>query len=74
MDGAVYALTKVFGIASISKAGVCNKDIDEICSFTVQYLSANLKSARTFKVEAKRSDKAFLLNSPQICEVVGDIY
>lgn len=71
LDDAVEALKKVFGIAALSRAAVCEKDIDDIIGTTKKYLEDELLTAKTFKVEAKRSDKKFPLNSPQICRELG---
>ncbi|MDE6723600.1 MAG: tRNA 4-thiouridine(8) synthase ThiI [Eubacterium sp.] len=71
LDDAVEALKKVFGIAALSRAAVCEKDIDDIIKTTKSYLEDELLTAKTFKVEAKRSDKKFPLNSPQICRELG---
>ncbi|MDE5995573.1 MAG: tRNA 4-thiouridine(8) synthase ThiI, partial [Eubacterium sp.] len=38
---------------------------------TKDYLEDELLMAKTFKVEAKRSDKKFPLNSPQLCRELG---
>lgn len=70
-DEAVRRLSKVFGIAALSRAAVCEKDIDIIRQTAVEYLGDALAAVKTFKVEAKRSDKKFPLTSPQICEEVG---
>ncbi|MBE6813475.1 MAG: tRNA 4-thiouridine(8) synthase ThiI [Ruminococcaceae bacterium] len=70
-DEAVRRLSKVFGIAALSRAAVCEKDIDIIRKTAVEYLGDALSAVKTFKVEAKRSDKKFPLTSPQICEEVG---
>jgi len=37
------------------------------------WVKDKLAGVKTFKVEAKRSDKAFPLNSPQICDVCGGV-
>ncbi len=71
MDAAVTALSRVFGIAGFSRAAACDKDMDVIKSTAVSYLKTSFESIKTFKVEAKRSDKAFPLNSPQICNELG---
>ena len=71
LDDAVEALKKVFGIAALSRAAVCEKDIDDIIRTAKDYLEDELLTAKTFKVEAKRSDKKFPLNSPQICKELG---
>ncbi|MCR4747899.1 MAG: tRNA 4-thiouridine(8) synthase ThiI [Clostridiales bacterium] len=71
MDSAVEALKRVFGIAGFSRAAACEKDMEVIKSTAVEYLKTSFESIKTFKVEAKRSDKAFPLNSPQICNELG---
>jgi len=71
LDDAAEALKKVFGIAALSRAAVCEKDMDDIIRTAKEYLADELMLARTFKVEAKRSDKRFPLNSPQICRELG---
>ncbi len=67
----VNRLAKVFGIVSITRAAVCEKDMEIIKATAREYLSDDLSSPHTFKVEAKRSDKGFALNSVQICREVG---
>lgn len=71
LDDAVDALKKVFGIAALSRAAVCEKDMDCIIKTAKEYLADELMLAKTFKVEAKRSDKKFPFNSPQICRELG---
>ncbi len=71
LDDATEALKKVFGIAALSRAAVCEKDINDIIKTAKNYLEDELLTAKTFKVEAKRSDKKFPLNSPQICRELG---
>ena len=71
LDDATEALSKVFGIAALSRACVCEKDLDDIKSTARDYLQEQLEEAKTFKVEAKRSDKKFPLKSPEICREVG---
>lgn len=64
-------LSKIFGIVSITRAVVCEKDIEDIKAKAKEYLKPSLTDGKRFKVEAKRSDKAFPLTSPQICLEVG---
>lgn len=64
---------KVFGIAALCRACVCEKDFGDITEKAMEYLSDVLGSARTFKVNAKRSDKAFPMRSPEICAELGGI-
>ncbi|NLA77317.1 MAG: tRNA 4-thiouridine(8) synthase ThiI [Clostridiales bacterium] len=72
LDEAAERISRVFGIAAFSRAAAVAKDIDEILRVAPEYLFDQLSAAATFKVEAKRSDKSFPLNSPQICERVGE--
>ncbi len=70
-EKAVDIIRHVFGVVGISRAAQCEKDIDAIKSTALEYLSDDLTFAKTFKVEAKRSDKKFPYNSPQICNELG---
>ncbi|MCL2083623.1 MAG: tRNA 4-thiouridine(8) synthase ThiI [Oscillospiraceae bacterium] len=74
IDGeAVFAtLRRVFGVTSVCRAAVAPKDMDAISERAKAYLADALNGARTFKVEAKRADKTFALNSPQICALLGE--
>lgn len=71
LDDAVDRLSKVFGIAALSRACVCEKDFDSIKSTAREYLEEQLEDAKTFKVNAKRSDKKFPMKSPEICRELG---
>ena len=71
LDDAVDALSKVFGIAALSRAIVAEKDFEDIKAKTLEYLDERLDEVRTFKVNAKRSDKKFPMKSPEICREVG---
>lgn len=73
IEEAVEKIGKVFGIAAYSRACVCEKDMDDIKNKAIQYLPTYLNSAKTFKVEAKRSDKRFPLTSPQISAEIGGV-
>ena len=70
-DKAVDIIQHIFGVVGISRAAQCEKDIEVIKNTALEYLRDELSFARTFKVEAKRSDKNFPYNSPQICNEVG---
>ena len=71
MDGAFEAMKKVFGIVGVSRARACDKDKDAILAACKEYLDDQLRSARTFKVETKRADKTFPMNSIQLSQYVG---
>ena len=71
LDDACERVGKVFGIAAYSRACMAKKDMDDINRTAAEYLKEALEEAATFKVEAKRSDKAFPLKSPAICAETG---
>lgn len=71
MDIVMERMSKIFGIVSITRAAVCEKDIEDIKATAKEYLKNDLTAGKRFKVEAKRSDKSFPLTSPQICMEVG---
>lgn len=71
MDEVSDRISRVFGIAAYSRALQIEKDMDVILEKAPEYLSEQLKNAKTFKVEGKRSDKKFPLNSPEISAEVG---
>lgn len=71
IDIVMDRLSKIFGIVSITRAVVCEKDIDDIRLKAKEYLKNTLTDGVRFKVEAKRSDKSFPYNSPQLCMEVG---
>lgn len=71
LDEAADRISKVFGIAALSRACVCEKDMEDIKKTARTYLAQQLEDAETFKVEAKRSDKKFPLKSPEICRDTG---
>ncbi|MBR4909752.1 MAG: tRNA 4-thiouridine(8) synthase ThiI [Clostridia bacterium] len=70
-SGALDDVGRIFGIAAFCRAGVCQKDMDEILGIAPGYLKETLCAVKTFKVEAKRADKKFPFTSPQICEELG---
>lgn len=70
-EKAVEVLSRVFGIAAFSRAAVCEKDFESIKNTALEYLGDELRQVKTFKVNAKRSDKRFPMTSPEICREVG---
>ena len=64
-------LTKIFGIVSITRAAECEKNLEVIKKTALEYLKNDLKAGVSFKVEGKRSDKRFYLNSQQVSMEVG---
>ena len=71
MDEVSDRISRVFGIAAYSRALQVDKDMDVILEQAPIYLADQLKDAKTFKVEGKRSDKKFPLKSPEISAEVG---
>lgn len=72
IDEALKKVSRVFGIAAVQKSLVLPKDMDEIIKQGIPYLKDELEKAKSYKVEAKRSDKSFPLTSPQIQQALGD--
>ena len=71
IEGAFEAAKKVFGFVGVSRAAAAEKDVEKICACAAGYLPRFLQGKRTFKVEGKRSDKRFPLNSMQLSAEVG---
>lgn len=70
-EEALERVKLIFGIAAFSRACVCEKNMEDILEKAGSYLKDTLSGIKTFKVEAKRSDKTFPLKSPEICREVG---
>lgn len=71
LDVVCDRLEKIFGIVSVTRAGVCEKDIESIKQAACEYCGPDFKKGTSFKVEAKRADKRFPLNSIEIAQAVG---
>ena len=71
LDGAWEACGTVFGIVSLCRCRACDKDLDAIYDAVIDYLGDELAAQRSFKVESKRADKRFALNSIQISQEIG---
>lgn len=71
LNEVVEVVGKIFGIAALCRACVCEKNFEDICEKSYEYLEEVLGRAKTFKVNAKRSDKAFPMKSPEICMELG---
>ena len=70
-EEALERMQLIFGVAAFSRAAVCEKNMDDILARAPEYLAERMREIKTFKVEAKRSDKTFPLGSPEICREVG---
>lgn len=67
-------LKNIPGISNFSFASMEENDMEKICRKTLRILneSEKLHDYKTFKVSARRSDKNFVLKSPQINARVGE--
>lgn len=72
IDEAVRKLKNVFGIGAIQRCAVFPKDFSAVVNSLGDYLADALGGAKTFKIEAKRSDKTFPMKSPEIQQRLGD--
>ena len=69
LDACIDRVTKVFGVHSVSPAVEMPKeDFDAVCAQAIEMVKG-LKG--TFKVNARRSDKRYPMNSPAINEEAG---
>ncbi|MBP5156187.1 MAG: tRNA 4-thiouridine(8) synthase ThiI [Clostridia bacterium] len=68
---AVSRLKKVFGVASVCRGYGCEKDMEDVKRVLRGQLDGLIGGAKTFKCDAKRSDKKFPLKSPEICAICG---
>ncbi len=73
LDGMFETASKVFGIVGISRCTVCEKNMDAIAQTVREYVPQFLYGKKTFKVESKRSDKRFPLDSMQISAEMGGV-
>ena len=71
MDAAFEAMQQVFGVISLSRAAPCEKNKEAIARLAIEYLRDEMESAKSFKVESKRSDKAFPMTSIELSQYVG---
>jgi len=73
LEDIIKEVSKVFGIESISHAIEAERDLESIEAAAVGYMQEIIKKRviKTFKVEAKRSDKNYPILSPEIAKKVG---
>ena len=66
-------IKKIFGISLISYAYKTSKNIEEIKQAASEEITEKIKNKniKSFKIEAKRADKSFYLNSLEICTEIG---
>lgn len=72
-EAAMERLTKVFGIVSVSPVWRINSDFEEIKEHALIMAREVMERTgnKTFKVETKRGDKRFPMDSPEICRELG---
>ncbi len=73
VDGMFESACRVFGIVAISRCAICEKSMEDIARVTAEYIPQFLEGKRTFKVESKRSDKSFALDSMEISREIGGV-
>lgn len=71
MAAALNACRQVFGVVAVARAVPCEKSVEAITETAAAYLKDEFAAAKTFKVESKRADKLFPLNSIQLSQAVG---
>ena len=71
VEGAWEACRSIFGVVSLCRCRPCEKNLDAIFAACEAYLGEDLDCAKSFKVESKRSDKQFPLNSIAISQEIG---
>ena len=71
VEGAWEACRSIFGVVSLCRCRPCRKDLDAIFDAIEEYLGDDLDCTKSFKVESKRSDKAFPMTSIQISQAIG---
>lgn len=72
-DEIIKQISKVFGVASVSPALEVESDMQEIGEAAVAFMEKRIKDdgIKTFKVKAKRADKEFPIESPEIGRIIG---
>ena len=71
IDEMLYQAKHVFGFVGVSRAFACEKNMETILNVVKNDLAPRLKGYKSFKAEAKRSDKKFPFKSPDISAEVG---
>ena len=71
LDGAYGICKKTFGVIALAKAYEAEKDMDSILRRIRELAPVLLGDAKTFKADARRSDKKFPYSSPEIAAEAG---
>lgn len=69
----IRAASNVFGVASVSYAIKTGKEIEEISNDAIIFMKNIMlkEDIKTFKVKAKRADKTYPIQSPEIARQIG---
>ncbi|MBR3569405.1 MAG: tRNA 4-thiouridine(8) synthase ThiI [Oscillibacter sp.] len=73
MNAAFAAAQQVFGVVRVARAMPCERVPEAIAQAAAKYLGGEFAKARTFKVETKRADKQYPMNSIQVSQAVGGL-
>lgn len=73
MDAMLCEAQKVFGIVAIARAFVCEKSLEAISEAAREFIAPEIRKYKTFKVETKRSDKRFPLDSMDLSREIGGV-
>ncbi len=71
-DEVIEKVKDIFGVIGVAEADVVEKDIESIARAAVEQLKS-IPNVKTFKVQTKRGDKNFPLNSLEVSTKVGGI-
>ena len=71
LEGAWEACHSIFGVVNLCRCRPCEKNLDSVFAAVEEYLGDDLDGAHSFKVESKRSDKAFPMTSIAISQEIG---
>ena len=71
VEAAFDEVKTVFGFSAVSRGIIVDKDIDEMKRMATEYLPQYMQGVKTFRAEARRSDKRFPLTSPKIAGEIG---
>ncbi len=71
VEGAWESCRSIFGVVSLCRCRPCEKNLDAIFHTIEEYLGEDLDCAKSFKVESRRSDKAFPMTSIAISQEIG---
>jgi len=72
VERAIPALQRVFGLVSVSPVGEVPKNLQAMAAEAVRLAAASgLGPAKSFRIEARRSDKSFPYTSPDIGRELG---